>query len=117
MANAGSRKDVEKAERQAKQDETTRKVVIQSLMSTKDGRRYLWLELADGGIFSQSFTTAPGAFGIMCFSEGRRSSALRLFSDIQRWAPQQFVKAMIENASVEIKEEKDDGYDKGELFD
>lgn len=54
------------------------------LMSDPRGRRLVWRQLADSGIFQQSFN--PEAM-TMAFNEGRRSAGLRLISQVHTLCP------------------------------
>ncbi len=93
MDNAASRKDIRRKEKEARQEEKNRGVVIIDIMSTRTGRNYTWDQLACAHVFSTSFSPDPLQ---MAFSEGERNSGLRLLNDIIEWCPEQFIQMMRE---------------------
>jgi len=92
-------------------DERIRKTVIQALMSEPRGRRYVWQELAECKVFTQTIVFAAGGTMMTAFNEGIRSVGLRLLADVTRWCPQEYMKMTVENAAVELKDEIDGGSD------
>ena len=93
MDNAASRKEIRRKEKSARLVEKTRGSVIIELMSTTNGRNYVWDQLASAHVFSTSYS--PDALQ-MAFSEGERNSGLRLLNDIIDWCPEQFIQMMRE---------------------
>lgn len=80
---------------QQKRDALTRRLVIQTLMAEPNGRRYVWLQLSEANVFSQSETLDHAA---LAFYEGKRSVGLRLFNEVTSWSPQDYMKMTIENS-------------------
>lgn len=85
-------------------DERIRKTVVRALMSAPDGRRYVWLELSSSNVFAQTY--CEGSFDRTAFSEGVRTSGLRLLADVQRFAIADFVRMLQEN-NAKIEELED----------
>jgi len=54
------------------------------VMSSAEGRRFIWLQLSRAGVFASSFTGDNNATN---FNEGRRSEGLRLFNDVMLHCP------------------------------
>lgn len=90
---------------QQKRDELTRKLVVTTLVTTKDGRRYLWLELSECNVFAQTINF--DSFAKTGFLEGQRSRGLKLLADICRWTPDAYILMTRENSQVELEEEQD----------
>lgn len=65
----------------------------QWLMSTIQGRRFVWAQLSDAGVFRTSFTGNSETF----FKEGQRDIGLRLLGKIMRHTPEAFSTMMAEN--------------------
>ena len=57
------------------------------LMSDKRGRRFVWRQLAEAGVYRQSFTGEPLTTS---FNEGQRSTGLRLMAAIHQHCPERF---------------------------
>ena len=93
MDNAASRKEIRRKEKEARQAERDRGVVILETMSTKNGRGYVWDQLAAAHVFATSYS--PDALQ-MAFAEGERNFGLRLLNDIIEWCPEQFIQMMRE---------------------
>lgn len=62
-------------------------------MSTKQGRRIVWNQLGECGIFRTSFTGNSETF----FKEGQRDIGLRILARVMRHTPKQFTTMMAEN--------------------
>lgn len=84
-----------------KLDEGIRREVIGALMSTRRGRRYIWLQLEACHIFASTFSTSHNASLIMSFKEGERNIGLQLYSDVVRFAPDKFVEMASESSGQE----------------
>lgn len=105
MPNAASRASVRAAEKESQQLDAVRRQVITGLMSHPDGRRYVHEELQSAHIFSTSFNADTH---VMSFLEGERNSGLRLFADIMRHCPEQFIQMMREkNARDDLDASRD----------
>lgn len=91
---------------QQKKDLVTREAVIRALMSQRDGRRFLWLQLEEANVFAQTFI--PGQPDTTAFAEGRRSLGLRLLVDVTKWTPADYMRMTQENAAVALAAETGD---------
>lgn len=63
------------------------------MMSDQRGRRLVWRQLSDAGVFQQSFN--PEAM-TMAFNEGRRSAGLRLLDQVHTLCPDLYTTMMKE---------------------
>lgn len=61
---------------------------IKQVMSSEQGRRFIWLQLTHSGVFTSSFNHDPY---ITAFNEGNRNSGLTLFNDIITLCPEQYL--------------------------
>ncbi len=69
---------------------------LKFLLSSKQGRRFLWKQLEFCRVFSTSFTGNSQTF----FNEGMRNVGLKLFNDILRAEPESF--AVMQRESNEV---------------
>lgn len=93
-ANASDRKSIRRQEKAARIAERERTEVIAAIMSTMQGRRWLWDYLSSAHCFHTTHV-AGDALG-SAFQEGRRSLGLELLSDIMRSCPDSYIQAMRE---------------------
>lgn len=82
-------KQVKEREAKAKLREDNRRRVLASLLSTPEGRDWMWAKLSDCNIFATTFI-AGDAYA-SAFNEGRRSVGLALLADLMRAAPETYV--------------------------
>lgn len=68
---------------------------VRWLMSTHQGRRFVYKVLADCGIYQRSFT---GSEATTAFAEGRRAVGLQLLDEITRLAFNDYLKMLGEHA-------------------
>lgn len=108
MTSATNERSIAKAEDKRKEDARINIQVIQGLMSTQRGRRWVWLELEEAQMFSQDSVVDPY---FMAFAKGKRVAGLRLLQSITIHAPAQYVKMTTENTGIKLDEESDDGTD------
>jgi hypothetical protein len=84
--------------------------VLTALMQHTEGRRWVWLMLELHRIFEFSENTDPG---YMAFTNGRKFVGHMFLSDIQKFAPNDYMRMILENkADSALKPEteiKDDG--------
>jgi hypothetical protein len=66
---------------------------VKWLMSNKRGRRIVWRQLEQAGVFQLSFNATAM---VMAFNEGRRSEGLRVLAQIHKSCPEQYVTMMQE---------------------
>ena len=66
---------------------------VRHVMSTVQGRRFVWGVIADAGVFRSSFTNHSGR---MSFNEGMRNMGLKVLDDVTEACPEQFALAQRE---------------------
>jgi hypothetical protein len=113
--NAAERKDVRRAEKDAKLAEQQRREVIVGLMSAIPGRRWVLETLESCHIFRTSYNRDPTT---MAFMEGQRDIGLRLLNDIMASCPDDYIQMMRESnerrsTSERTSSENRDGSDQG----
>ena len=90
--NAANRKDVRRLEKQAKLDERARRETVQTLMSTMQGRQWVFERLTLCHVFASSFSiNALEA----AFKEGERNVGLQLLNDVMT-CPDEYLQMMRE---------------------
>jgi hypothetical protein len=94
MDNASDRKSIRRKEKAARLAEVSRAAVITEVMSTIQGRQWLWDLLGNCHIFSTTFNPEPS---ISAFQEGQRNVGLFLLADIMAHCPDQYIQAMRES--------------------
>jgi hypothetical protein len=100
--DAGNRKDVRAAEKQAKLAEQQRREIVTGIMSVAPGRSWMCDILESCHIFATSYNDIPGR---MAFMEGQREVGIRLLTDIMGACPDQYVLMMRE------RNERNSAYD------
>lgn len=63
------------------------------ILSTQQGRRFIWKYLTHAGIFTTSFTGNSTTF----FNEGKRDVGLKLLADVMEASPESYVSMMRES--------------------
>jgi hypothetical protein len=93
MYDAGNRRDVRTAQKQAKVVELQRREVVNGIMSVAPGRKWMCELLETCHIFATSFSDV----GLrMAFMEGQREVGLRLLADIMGACPDRYIEMMRE---------------------
>ena len=115
MDSAADRKSIRRREKQARIDAASSAAVIRNVMSTVEGRAWLWSFLSDCHIFSTSFT---GDALTSAFAEGERNVGQRLLNTITSTCPDEYIQAMRESHVRSAIDERrsgpvDDGRDSG----
>lgn len=87
----------------SKRDEVTYSLVIRTLMSTPDGRRFVWLELSECHVFEPSIQFGPDGDRATCFLEGQRSRGIKLQKAAAFQCPQQYIQMTTENSGVKLE--------------
>lgn len=70
---------------------------LRKVLSTPEGRRFIWKMLGRAGVFRSSFTGNSHTF----FNEGKREIGLGLFEDVMTINSEMFVRMQKENTSLE----------------
>lgn len=84
--------------RYEQRDAIARENGLRLLLSTADGRRFVWLFLADCGVFRNPFT---GNALNTAFAAGELNVGQRLLAEITEAAPEQFLLMQKENLDAE----------------
>lgn len=68
------------------------------VMSSPEGRRFVWRLIGSAGVYQQSFAADPMA---TAFNEGRRAGGLALLVRLQEEAPDLYLEAQREHIAAE----------------
>ena len=98
MYNAGDRKDIRKAEKEAAKAEALRLAFLRNAMSTLEGRAWFLHLLSTCHLFADPFT---GDALIEAYSKGERNIGLQIYADIVRECPNFFILMMQEETERE----------------
>lgn len=93
MYDASNRKDIRRAEKDAKLAEQQRREVVFQLMATIAGRHWILNLLEKTHTFATSYSKDPYA---TAFSEGERNIGLQILGDVMQSAPDQYIIMMRE---------------------
>lgn len=105
MTSASSEKAIRERNRQIESDKQLTADVIRVLMSTVNGRRWVWLNLADCAVFR--IDSGLDAMQ-MAFDKGVRNIGLKLLADVTRTTPDLYITMTRENTRVQLKDTPDD---------
>lgn len=108
MSSANSEKNSVAAKKRLADDRAADKEVITSLMRTVVGRRWIWNQLSFAQIFVGDEMLDPY---VMAFKKGQRNTGLRLLQDVNRFAPDMYVRMVQENSGVKLEEDSNGGTD------
>lgn len=95
MDNVADLTQVENKKKKDKLVEYTEATDFKFLVSTDQGRRFIWRYLSFAGVFEQ--TANPHSGSMTYFNEGRRSVGLKLFAELNNFAPDALHKMIMEN--------------------
>ena len=90
VKNAADESDVNKAREKEKFGRERELSDIQHILSTAQGRRFLWRYLETCGIYRSSFTGSSETF----YLEGQRNIGLKLLADITEASPESYMLMM-----------------------
>lgn len=106
MANSSTNeRGLKKKREQQRRDRITDEIITKTLMSTPDGRRWVWLRLEEGQIFAGNENLDPQ---YMAWEKGNRNPALRLLRDVTTFTPQQYITMTEEARSIKLQETQDE---------
>lgn len=74
---------------------------LKAVMSTEEGRRFMWVLLSDSNVFSCSFTQDPY---LTAFKEGCRNFGLQVFEGLHRVCPELYALMAGEAAKQQEKQ-------------
>lgn len=104
-ASSTNERGIRKKREQQRRDRITDEIVTKSLMSTPDGRRWVWLRLSEGGMFSANENLDPQ---YMAWEKGVRNVTLRLLSDVTTFTPQEYIIMTEEARRIKLVEAPED---------
>jgi hypothetical protein len=99
-------RESEAAAEKAKQAELAAQTQISDLrwlMSDPQGRRFVWRQLTEAGVFQLTFTGEPLS---SAFKEGARSGGLKLLGEVMQHCPERFSQMQKEARAHERRKEK-----------
>lgn len=113
--SAANRKDIRSAEKVQKAIEASRQSVLVGLMSTTEGRAYIWGDLEYCRVFEDPFS---GEALAEAFTKGIRTVGLKKLTELMSYCPDQFILAMREanerrTASEFSRSQNGNGRDQG----
>jgi hypothetical protein len=100
MTSATNERQVKLREEQQRRDRLTDEIITKQLMSTPDGRRWVWLRLSEARLFNEDEDLDPGR---MALAKGRRNAGLRLLADVTTFTPSLYITMTEEATSVQLK--------------
>lgn len=99
--SASNERGVRRKREQARRDRLTDELITAQLMSTPDGRRWVWLRLSEANIFDGNDNLDPQ---YMAWEKGNRNSGLRLLRDVTTFTPQAYITMTEEARRVKLTE-------------
>ena len=82
---------------------------LKQVMSTEGGRRFVWRQLSNAGLFTTSFVA--GAGDLTAFNEGGRCKGLQLLNELMRVCPGSYLTMQKESMDNEQRERIEDQLD------
>ncbi len=101
MPSASNERQIKERNDQMRRDRLTDEVVTKSLMSHKDGRRWIWLRLSEANLWQEDMQFDAGT---MAYRKGQRNAGLRLLSDVTKFSPREYITMTEENTPVTLTE-------------
>jgi hypothetical protein len=92
MTNAADPATVKKREKTEKFLRDQEIADVKFLLSTQQGRRYIWKHMSNAGIYNTSFTGNSTTF----FNEGKRDIGLKMLAEVMEASPESYVQMMKE---------------------
>lgn len=96
-AQERSTADLAEQERLAREKEQND---LRWVMSNKQGRRFIYRQLSEAGIWTSSFNTNNA---VMAFNEGQRNRGLKLLSEITEACPDRYTEMLDEQKEAKDK--------------
>lgn len=84
--NLANEQDVKRRDQKAKLGRERELSDLRVVLSTREGRRFIWRYLCESGVFRTSFTGNSYTY----FNEGRREIGIRLMADIDAAQPEAY---------------------------
>jgi hypothetical protein len=102
MPSSTNERQIRAREQQKRRDRITDEIITKQLMSSPDGRRWVWLRLGEAALFLENEDFDPGR---MAYAKGVRNTGLRLLNDVTRFTPHEYITMTQEATSVKLLEE------------
>lgn len=99
MVSSTNERQIRERKAQALKDREISKTIVGALMSSRDGRRWVWLRLSEAQLFDADLTLEHA---YMAFEKGRKQFALQLLRDVNRFAPNEYIIMTRENTGVDL---------------
>lgn len=96
--DAGDERDVRKRKRETKNARFLRIETLKTIMSTPNGRQWIWWLLGETHISGTSYSDIPSR---MAFMEGERNVGLKLFAELQKHCSGDYAKMVNEAQQLE----------------
>jgi hypothetical protein len=103
MKNVADKSQVKQAEYKQKRMRDIELDDVRHVLSTPNGRRYMWRYLAECGVFQTSFDGSSRTY----FREGERNIGLKILADINEAQPEAYVTMLKEAQEMEKKTKHD----------
>lgn len=115
MANsATNERGIRRRKDQQRRDRITDELVTKQLMSTPDGRRWVWLRLSEANMFAGNENLDPY---YMAWEKGTKKEGFRLLRDVTSFTPQQYITMTEEARSIKLTEGMEDERNSDETDD
>lgn len=104
-ALVGNAADREQVKRAGEREQSRKQMEVNDVafvLSSRQGRRFIWRELAECGVFRSSFHSSGS---VVYFNEGRRDVGLKLLADVMEADPLAYQTMANEAKSDESKRE------------
>lgn len=99
VGNAADPRQVKAAKKQERQNREREQTDLQTILESEQGRRFIWKQLCDAGVFRLSFI--PGDSHSTAFHEGRRNQGLALMLAVNQLDPMLYFRMAKEAQDVE----------------
>ena len=76
---------------------------LRHVMGSKEGRRFMWRQLSEAGVYRSSFDSNPV---LMAFNEGNRNRGLLLLNDIMEACPTRYSEMLREQKEARERHEQ-----------
>jgi hypothetical protein len=97
MPSASNERQIAARKEQQRRDRLNDELITGQLMSTVEGRRWVWRRLEEGALFQEDADLDPYR---MAYAKGVRNVTLRLLKDVQSFSPQAYITMTEEAKSI-----------------
>lgn len=103
--SATNERAIKARNQQKRRDRITDEIITKQLMSSPDGRRWVWLRLAEAALYLENEDLDPYR---MAYAKGTRNAGLRLLNDVSRFTPHEYIVMTQEATSVKLLEQPEE---------